>query len=176
MTTLSLPLDTYDAAIGLDLKFDVKGDLALDDLDGDLATISGASAVSEAIRRRITTTPEGYTRLLKLTENSLDPIGIGYGSGAVNYLSNPMNNAGLSDDVVEEIDTAVRRDPRVATSQTYVTEVNNVGARLEIALNYKLYAPDTLDGRRLSVGEFSIAGLTIGTVNRNQRLVIPLEG
>lgn len=176
MTTLNLPLDDYDAAIGVDLKFDISGDLALDSLDGDLATVSGAASMSESIRRRITTPFEGYARLVKTTENTLDPIGLGYGSNAASYLSNPITNVGLSDDLAADINDAVNQDRRVQVSQTYISEVTNTQSKLGLVLNYRLYEPNSLAERRLSVGEFSIAGLTIGTISRNQQLIIPVEG
>lgn len=176
MTTLNLPLDSYDAVIGLDLSFGLNGDLAIDNLDGDLATISGAPAVAEAIRRRITTTPEGYARLVKTSDYYLEPVGVGYGSRAALYLSNPMSGAGLTDDLVNDINSAVLSDIRVQDAQVYVAGASNVEARLDIGLNYRLQPLDTLDSNRVSIGEFSIAGLTIETVNRNQQLIIPIEG
>lgn len=176
MTTLSLPLDPYDVALGLDLKFGVTGDFELDDLDGDLATLSGAPMVAEAIRRRITTTPNGYARLVKVSDNYLEPIGVGYGSNVPYYLSNPLTDLDTSEKVEDEVRMAVSRDRRVSANQVYITEVNNIGATLGIGLNYRLSGLDELAERRLTIGEFSIAGLTAGTVNRNQQLVIPVEG
>jgi hypothetical protein len=175
MTTLRLPLDSYDITLGVDLDLGVNADLRLDELDGDLATVSGAPMVTEAVRRRITTAPAGYSRLVKTDNNYATAIGLGYGSNLPKYLSNPMTMPELGDDVTSEIDQAVNRDPRVINGRSAITEANNIQASLAVALNYNLRDVDNLSGNRLAVGEFSVAGLSTSTVNSNYQLVIPIS-
>jgi hypothetical protein len=175
MTTLNLPLDQYDAVLGLDLVFGMDSDLAIDDLDGDLATVSGTAMVSEAVRRRITTTFQGYSRLVKASDNYLEPIGLGYGCAVATYLSNPVTDAQLDSNITSSINEAVSSDPRVAVSQTYITDIQSIQSRVGVALNYKLYKPQDLSKLDLAVGQFSIAGLAVSSINHNHQLVIPIQ-
>jgi len=176
MTTLNLPLDVYDVTLGIDLTLGTNADLSLDDLDGDLATVSGAQMVTESVRRRITTTPEGYSRLVKASDNYLIPIGGGYGSRLPYHLSSPMTSVGLTDTVANEVSDVATQDVRVADARSYITEVNNAKARLGVGLDYRLQDVEDLSKGNVGVGSFTVAGLTSGTVNRNYQLVIPVEG
>lgn len=175
MTTLNIPLDPYDVAIGLDLTFGIDGDLAIDKLDRDLATVSGATAVSASIRRRLTTPPEAYARLIKTSDYYLEPIGLNYGSMLAQYLASPISSTGLTDDLLEEVTLAVRSDLRVQDAQVYLTEASNVKSQLSINLNYRLQPVDNLNNTNLSVGEFRVSEFAINKINQNQQLIIPVE-
>jgi phage baseplate assembly protein W len=104
------------------------------------------------------------------TVNGYRAVDTNYGSYLMTYLSAPITSEFLSA-VVEEAEKTALQDPRIATTQGNITGVEMSEVKLQL---YSSVEPEP--SQTVTVGEFDLNGLPVGTVNTNYQFVLPLGG
>ena len=159
MTVLNYQLTELDNSIGLDLLLDGNGDLTIDS-DGDIKSVTGANNLASSLRRRLTTAPQGYSRLIK-DPDSYAAIDSNYGSSLTNYLSMPLDE-GMLMDMLQIVEAVVMQDSRIQNVQASITSTTLNSTDMQV-----YYAPKAIaDIPDNTVGSFPISGFVPGTTNQ----------
>jgi hypothetical protein len=169
MASITLPISQLDQAYGVDLLLDGSKDLSLDTYEPDLAAVVGPKSVATSLRRRLTTTPQGFTRMVK-TVDGYRAVDEGYGSILMSFLSAPITSQFL-DAIVEEAEKTALQDLRIASTQGNIVGVDMSEVKLQL---YSTVEPEPIG--QVITGEFDLNGLPVGTVNTNYQFVLPLGG
>ena len=159
MTVLNYQLTELDNSIGLDLLLDGNGDLTIDS-DGDIKSVTGANNLAASLRRRLTTAPQGYSRLINQTDSYI-AIDTNYGSSLANYLSVPLDESMLNE-MLQAVERVVIQDSRIQNVQATITATKLNSTDMQV-----YYAPKpAADITNNTVGSFAINGFVPGTTNQ----------